>query len=417
MRIVFDKSQKIFRGFLTGSSITITEKGKSVALVPILISLIGIESYGSYVLLLLVSSYLSMFINCGMNVCLVRHFSSSEDRVRELTIALVIILSSSLLILSVWSLFSSVFSPLLNIKQGFYFYVIVIAIFESIRLIVVAQFRCLKEYSKIFLYVISFEVLEFFILLIVFIIGIDVSLVFVIDLYLLVRCVSLTLALLIVRPSLKSVSLPLIISRLKLGLTLIPKDIALWFAHNADRFIISAVLGNAALGIYSAIYKLASVIKLVSQPVSFISFPLLSDHWDKESMNDFKHVYYVSISIYLLLSLAVFLTYMIFSYDLLNFVDEDLVEYGSILIWLSLGLILHTVQAISGYYIFILSNKVATYTKIIVLVSFLGVFLQYVMITEYGLQGAAVSSFIIYFCLFLVVCYSSKKNFNRGSYG
>jgi len=65
------------------------------------------------------------------------------------------------------------------------------------------------------------------------------------------------------------------------SLPLVPAVALYWVVNSSDRYVIVHFLGLSEAGVYSAAYRLAQVMKLMIQPISFVLLPLVARMWEK----------------------------------------------------------------------------------------------------------------------------------------
>jgi len=68
---------------------------------------------------------------------------------------------------------------------------------------------------------------------------------------------------------------------LRYSLPLVPAVALYWVVNSSDRYVIVHFLGLSEAGVYSAAYRLAQVMKLMIQPISFVLLPLVARIWEK----------------------------------------------------------------------------------------------------------------------------------------
>jgi len=68
---------------------------------------------------------------------------------------------------------------------------------------------------------------------------------------------------------------------LRYSLPLVPAVALYWVVNSSDRYVIVHFLGLSEAGVYSAAYRLAQVMKLMIQPISFVLLPLVARMWEK----------------------------------------------------------------------------------------------------------------------------------------
>jgi len=394
-------------GFLIGGVLTIFEKGKELIMMPLLIMLLGIDGYGIYMQIVLIGSVLATFTTCGMGISILRYYHIHPH---EISISLIVSILSIIFVGCLWFLVGNQVSYIFHLPFETLYVSFFIAILISFKTIFFGYFRASGQYIKILCYFTTFEAVEICALGIFFFTNFSIDIIRIIYVFLLIRMFPVLLSIFDLKTKLFHRDLKLIIirERIKFGVSFIPKDLFLWIGHSADRFIISYLMGPVSVGIYASIYRIASIVKFLSQPVSFTAFPNLAKAWDENSYQIFNNKKWKAAGIYLLLSVPVLLFFVILPTGYFSIISEELINARFLLIWISVGLIIHTIQVLTGYYVYVFSNKVWRYTLIISSVNVIGLFSQYYLLLIWGLQGAAIGSFFIYFFLWIIILIDSS---------
>lgn len=89
---------------------------------------------------------------------------------------------------------------------------------------------------------------------------------------------------------------------LKYSLPLMPAAALYWIIDSSDRFVIVHVMDLEHAGAYSAAYRLARVVKLIVEPLSFVLLPLMANLWGQKQEREALAYLYVSLRIYLLIA-------------------------------------------------------------------------------------------------------------------
>jgi len=397
-------------GFIYGSILTIVDKGKELILMPLFIMLLGIKGYGLYTQIILIGSVLSIFTTCGINISVMRYHHLGNKQNDEISVLLRVLIISSLLTSFIWFFLGKWIIHLFALPDETKYLSFCIAIFMSLKLVLVGYYRASEQYKKILYYFTSYEIIEICTLASIFFLNYSIDLINILLIFLSIRFMSITCSLIDIKPDLSmKFSLAIVWDRFNFGLSFIPKDLFLWSGHSADRFIISYLMGPAAVGVYASIYKIASIVKFLSQPITFTCFPILAKTWDTSERKVFKKKKWKYARQYLLLSIPVLLLFIFIPNHFFSLLSKELLHTKVLLIWISLGLIIHTIQVLTGFYVYIFSHQVWRYTVIISCINILGLFLQYFFLLKWHLTGAAIGSFIMYFVLWLIILIDSRN--------
>ncbi len=90
---------------------------------------------------------------------------------------------------------------------------------------------------------------------------------------------------------------------LRFSLPLIPAAAMYWIVNSSDRYVIIHLVGLDQAGVYSAAYRVAQILKLMLQPISFVLLPLVSTMWENKRVEQTR--LYLSRSLFWFLLLAI----------------------------------------------------------------------------------------------------------------
>ncbi len=196
---------------------------------------------------------------------------------------------------------------------------------------------------------------------------------------------------------------------LSYSLPLMPNTFTYWAINYADRIIIIQFLGIAAVGIYSASYSLGQSLSLLSSPIGFVIFPLLSRLWDEQEQDEVnKYLIYVT-RYYFFLALPICVGLAWLSQPLFHIIAT--VEFAAdtmLVFWIALGIVLKGLFQFNVY-IFHLVKKTKYVTLILFLGSFLNVGLNIFLVPIIGLSGAALATAITFLLLASVAIFYGQR--------
>ena len=357
--------------------------------------------------ILLIGSILSIFTTCGMNISILRHYHLNKH---EISISLVNIIITSMFVGCFWFLSGNLVVKMFQLPKETLYLSYCIAILISFKVVLYGYYRASGYYLKILCYFTTFEAIEVCALGSFSFTHFSIDIITIITVFLWIRIIPILLSIIDVKPKLLISDIKSVIcKRMRFGISFIPKDLFLWIGHSADRFIISYLIGPTSVGVYVTIYKVASIVKHISQPVTFSAFPNLAKAWDTCDYHDFHIKKWKTAGLYLLLTVPLLILFATVPSHLFTLLSKELTNSRVLLIWISVGLVIHTVQVITGYYVYVFSNKVWRYTIIISSVNVIGLFTQYYLLINWGLKGAAFGSFLIYFIMWIIVIFDSSR--------
>ncbi|OPY24919.1 MAG: Polysaccharide biosynthesis protein [Methanobacterium sp. PtaU1.Bin097] len=191
------------------------------------------------------------------------------------------------------------------------------------------------------------------------------------------------------------------------GLPFIPGGICTWIIGNSNRYFINHFLNLSQTGIYAFGNKLGMIIGiLLVNPFQIAWPPILFKLSNRE---DNKLLYSKIFQAYLLILILVGLAISLFSNSIVSIIASSAFHESYKLIpFIIISNIFLGLQTIivTGLW---LKNKVYITSNIILLVSAINILLNYILISKYGLVGAAVTSIISNGILFFLTYLFSNK--------
>lgn len=192
------------------------------------------------------------------------------------------------------------------------------------------------------------------------------------------------------------------------SLPLIPNMISWWVVNSSDRYIVVAVLGAAANGIYSVANKFPTIVTVITGIVHMALQEVIIKEYSAEDRDFFYSRLFEKYYVFLfsMIMCAVPVTKVV----ILLFVSE---EYKTA--WIYLGfLYLSTIfSALSSFYGvgYTIAKDTKRSVKSTVFAAFSNIVVNLLLIRIIGLHAASFSTFAAYLILFLIRVYHSKKYF------
>lgn len=204
---------------------------------------------------------------------------------------------------------------------------------------------------------------------------------------------------------------------LKLGLPLVPDALLLMLLTGADRYILNLYVGLAIVGIYSVGYGFSSIINsFIVAPFGQALSPILFEQFVK-SRDEYKKILSIVFKYYWLVILSIAIAYFVIlkeAYQL--FIGAEYMEGYNIIGIVLLGIILWGATNFLGATLIMKekTGKVFLFTSISV---FLNIGLNFILIPEYGMYGAAVATLLSYILQFtMIFAYTQKLVFINYDY-
>ncbi len=194
---------------------------------------------------------------------------------------------------------------------------------------------------------------------------------------------------------------------IKFGAPLVPAGIALFTIHFSDRLFIQKYCSLSELGVYSLGYKFGMIVSvLISQPIFKVwntqRFEI-AKQIDAKKIYSLYFTYYTSIVAFFGLAISVFIKEIIWLLATESYQGASLVVPLIVLGYVFFGM--------SGFLTlaFVIKNRTGKIAYIQGAVAILNLIFNYVLIKNYGVLGAAVSTVLTYGTLMICTLTFSQK--------
>lgn len=207
--------------------------------------------------------------------------------------------------------------------------------------------------------------------------------------------------------SFRLVSKPKIKDMLKYGIPMMPTVVIWWITNVSDRFIVAHVCGEAENGLYSAAYKIPTLITLVATVfIEAWQLSAISDSTDGDDRKKFfSEVFerYQAI-IFLACSVLIAMSKIIAGFLLAK-------SYSKAADFIPVLLIATVFSSLTTFMgsVYTVSKKTVMSMITALAGALLNIVLNIIMIPQYGAQGAGIATLISYFCVFVIRAVDSKK--------
>ncbi|MEE4312451.1 MAG: flippase [candidate division KSB1 bacterium] len=183
------------------------------------------------------------------------------------------------------------------------------------------------------------------------------------------------------------------------GLPIIPSTLAMIILTVIDRFIIKKILGNEAVGIYGAGYKLGMFMSLLVTGFRYAWFPF---SLSTASEDDAKEIFAKVLTYFIFICTAVFLAISLFIPEIIRFKIFGLTLFGEEY-WTSASIVPLILASYIFYGIYLnfqigvyLNNKTTYLMLSGGAGAILNVALNYILIPRMGIMGAAYATLVSY---------------------
>ena len=387
---------------------------------PILTKTLSPDLYGVWVQIGVTIGLLLAFVTFSFQVSVVRFLSGKEDKQRVSSLfhlMLGIVLLNGLIFVLVTFFFQNALSIFIFADVSFQRFVPLTGLCLMAQAIYAMNISFMRAENKIkFLSLINIghsilKVLALYLILIVFngnlmtvltvYISIDLIISILIYIFEVVRTVGISVRL----QNLKSILKDLF----KFSLPFIPNGALMWTLASSDRYFIVHLLSLSENAVYSVAYSLVNVLSLFYMPLGFVAYPLLVEFWEKNQKSVVRDILEKSTRVYLFFIIpSIFGLYVLGPKLILILATSAYIMPSTLILWISLGILFLGIFQINVYIIHLI-KKTYYNTIIFFIAAMINIVLNYFFITEIGIEGAAISTFISYLFLASIVTVLARK--------
>ena len=197
---------------------------------------------------------------------------------------------------------------------------------------------------------------------------------------------------------------------LSFGIPIIPGAISLWVIAVSDRYVIAYFLGVSSVGIYSAAYRLGSILSLVAIAIALVLPPTLSRLYDEGKIDEVKTQLSFSLKYFLVLAVPfVFGASMLSKRVLMVFSTPVIASEGYFVVpFVALSTLLYGVTLIMAQ-----SLRLVKKTRILagtwIVVGPVNLTLNILLVPHIGILAAAITTLIAYSLALGIMTYYSMK--------
>ena len=166
------------------------------------------------------------------------------------------------------------------------------------------------------------------------------------------------------------------------------------------------------IGIYSSALKLAAITLIVLASVNSISSPKFAEFFSKKDFKGLKDVVQKSTKLMFFTSAPVLLIFILFPKTILGIFGSEFVSGYIVLILLCIARFVNSISGSVGH-LMQMTNNQNTYQFVIIIAFFINLILNILLIPEFGINGAALSSSIamIFWNVTLVIIIKKRLGF------
>lgn len=195
-------------------------------------------------------------------------------------------------------------------------------------------------------------------------------------------------------------------SMIRYSLPLIPTTISAWIIGMSDRYILSYILGSEANGLYAIAYKVPTIITIVTGIfMDAWQISVVNEHQKEDGGGFFSKVLTVYSSlVFCGASVIIALTKIIIKI-LTSAEFYTSWEYIPVLVIATVFACLASFLG-SVYMTYKKSEHIFITTLISAIVN---IILNFILIPDYGIQGAAISTLISYICMVVIRAFNTRR--------
>lgn len=381
---------------------------KSFVLLAILSKGFGAYFYGIWSQINITITLFSMVAILALEQAIIRFLSGSKSKSKIskefFSVFLVVSISGFLFSLALFLIAKPLSILVLN-DIGSYIYfqaAAILILFLVLNSLSLTYFRAFEKIKKYCLFVFIDSVLQigliylvirfgYGILGVIGAMGISFLFVLLLQLFFIIRHVSLSI------PNFRIMKL-----YFKFSLPLILTPIFYWILRTGDQYIIGYFLGAAAVGIYSLVYSVSYIIRILSDPIILMLQPAMSRAYNHNNIDQVKKYISYSYKYNFIFAIPAAIGLSILSKSVIGLISGEEFVSGSVLVpIISIGLVVNIFWMILNLTLHLLKK-----TKIIFLLVFLStlinVLLNVVFVPLWGILGAAFATLLTFLLLSLV---------------
>lgn len=406
-------------GWCTGAGIIVKTRG--LLLISIISHLTGVHGYGAWSMIHIISSFGSLFATVSLPNAFVR-LSHEESHPNELFIlmftfvlALAFIFASVIYLNAEWLtkifLKDETFTMLMSWGS-------LLVMVNTTRLMLQDYYRARDNLKLFSMIQAGFSLIEVITVLVVLLLLND--LVSALQIFLMISMMgeSYVIVRIMSNTHLKDIytykNVTRMVAYLKYSLPLVPGGLFTLFASKGDRFLVGAFLGATSLGIYGAVYALASVIMLFNPSITSALFPKLTRSYGNRFFTEVRSKILKGIALYAMMGVGFIILLRVYGRQLLwrmmggYDIDEMADNLNVVLLIVTAALIVYGISRIYSLHLYLYKK-----TTIIFYLYFIGammnILLNVILIGFMGLTGAAVATLIGYLCVSIGIWISVKR--------
>lgn len=374
------------------------------SLLPILTRYLSPEEYGQVAMFQTLTGALVAFVGLSMVGAANRKYYDGnlgkDDLAEFIGACLQILVITSLISLVVLTVFSGKFSEWLGLSKQWILLAVLITAANAIINLRLGQWQVRKQAFKYGVLQISRSLLDFVLslgLVVLLVKGADgrlsaqimaAGIFSLIALWLLKR--GDLLSLLSLRPD-------YIREALKFGVPLIPHVGGIFLLSSIDRFVINSELGLAQAGIYMVAVQISTAVALVFDAMNKAYVPWLFERLSRDQHREKYQIVLFTYCWYALILCGAALAFVFGPWLVTLLAGDEYERAGDVIGWLVLGQVFGGMYLMVTNYIFF-SKRTGLLSVVTITSCLINLGLLFILVSTYGLEGAAYS-----FCIAMAI--------------
>ncbi|TMU55052.1 oligosaccharide flippase family protein [Flagellimonas algicola] len=178
----------------------------------------------------------------------------------------------------------------------------------------------------------------------------------------------------------------------------------------SDRFFILFMLGLSDVGIYSVGYQVGMVMSLLQNSFNQAWVPYFYQILKKDQIQDKIKIVKITYVYFIFILIVALLFYLTTPFIYRVFIGKEFESGISVVLWILLGYaVLGMYKMMVNYLFYLKKTKIIAFCTVFTVM--INLILNYVLITNNGIVGAAQATLISFVILFIVVFVISKRNY------
>jgi len=198
---------------------------------------------------------------------------------------------------------------------------------------------------------------------------------------------------------------------LAFSLPLVPVGLFDTFINSSDRYVIGFFKGASSVGIYSATYTIGILVMIFIYPIAYILAPTIFKLFEENKIEEVKIYLSYSLKYFLLLAIPSVFGLTVLARSILSTLatPEFILSNTSFIVMLvALSAVFYGAQAIFGY-ILMLQKRTKFFIFAFGLGGMINLALNILLVPYFGVIGAAITTFIAYAVVAIIVWLESCK--------